>query len=93
MILERVVGTSVVHKMSDMDELEDELLQVAGRPRQGAGSKRARRTAADDSDEADLSDVKFITFKNPSLLNPPPPPPPAQLPIVWDVHTFPIFSE
>jgi len=46
-----------VHTMSDVDELDDELLQVAGRPRQGAGSKRARRTAADDSDEAELSDV------------------------------------
>ena len=46
-----------MHTMSDVDELDDELLQVAGRPRQGAGSKRARRTAADDSDEAELSDV------------------------------------
>ena len=46
--------------MSDADELEDELLQVAGRPRQG--SKRARRTAADDSNEAEISDVGLIPF-------------------------------
>lgn len=46
--------------MSDADELDDELLAVAGRPRQTPGKRR--RQAAEDSDEDGMLSEVGTTF-------------------------------
>ena len=57
--------------MSDADELDDELLAVAGRPRQTSGKRR--RQAAEDSDEdVMLSEVPIDSKIMSYTLAPPP---------------------
>ena len=57
-VLQYTISQQHRSTMSDADELDDELLAVAGRPRQTPGKRR--RQAADDSDEDGmLSEVRF----------------------------------
>lgn len=49
-------GQALLCAMSEAAQLDDDLMEVAGRPRQATGGKRARRVTAEESEE-ELSDV------------------------------------